>query len=83
MTQEKINQKESEILECQAYLNGTDWQLIAQIERQRPIPEDVRDKRGKAIERINTLEIEVAELREQLEEEKRVELLNREDDAEH
>ncbi|MBQ2796381.1 MAG: hypothetical protein IJF01_01440 [Tidjanibacter sp.] len=83
MTQEKINQKESEILECQAYLDSTDWQLIAQMERQREIPEEVRAKRIEAVERINTLQGEVAELREQLAKEQEVERLNIEHYAEH
>lgn len=83
MTQEKINQKESEILECQAYLDNTDWQLIAQMERQREIPEEVRAKRIEAVERINTLQGEVAELREQLAKEQEVERLNIEHYAEH
>ena len=83
MTQEKINQKESEILECQAYLDSTDWQLIAQIERQREIPEEVRAKRIEAVERINTLQGEVVELREQLAKEQEVERLNIEHYAEH
>ncbi|MBQ3071302.1 MAG: hypothetical protein IJD12_06410, partial [Tidjanibacter sp.] len=80
---EKINQKESEILECQAYLDSTDWQLIAQMERQREIPEEVRAKRIEAVERINTLQGEVAELREQLAKEQEVERLNIEHYAEH
>ena len=83
MTQEKINQKESEILECQAYLDSTDWQLIAQMERQREIPEEVRAKRIEAVERINTLQGEVAELREQLAKEQEVERLNIEHYAKH
>lgn len=83
MTQEIINQKEREILEYQAYLNSTDWQLIAQIERQREIPEDVRAKRIEAVERINTLQGEVVELREQLAKEQEVERLNIEHYAEH
>lgn len=83
MTQEKINQKESEILECQAYLDSTDWQLIAQMERQREIPEEVRAKRIEAVERINTLQGDVAELREQLAKEQEVERLNIEHYAEH
>jgi len=83
MTQEKINQKESEILECQAYLDSTDWQLIAQMERQREIPEEVRAKRIEAVERINTLQGEVVELREQLAKEQEVERLNIEHYAEH
>ena len=83
MTQEKINQKESEILECQAYLDNTDWQLIAQMERQREIPEEVRAKRIEAVERINTLQGDVAELREQLAKEQEVERLNIEHYAEH
>lgn len=83
MTQEIINQKEREILECQAYLNSTDWQLIAQIERQREMPEEVRAKRIEAVERINTLQGEVVELREQLAKEQEVERLNIEHYAEH
>ena len=83
MTQEIINQKEREILECQSYLNSTDWQPIAQIERNRPIPEDVRVKRADAVARINILEQEIVELRAQLAKEQEVELLNTEHYAEH
>lgn len=33
-----------------AYLQSTDWQVIAKYERKRPIPEDVKEKRKQALD---------------------------------
>lgn len=32
------------------YLQSTDWQVIAMIERSRPVPDDVQEKRRKALD---------------------------------
>lgn len=33
-----------------AYLQATDWQVIAKYERKRPIPEEVKQKRKEALD---------------------------------
>lgn len=38
------------VSEAVAYLQSTDWQVIAKYERKRPIPEDVKEKRKQALD---------------------------------
>jgi len=41
---------EQEMVLAQQYLQSTDWQVIAHIERGREIPADVRAKRDQALD---------------------------------
>lgn len=41
--------------ESVAYLKDTDWQVIASIERQRQIPEDVRTGRVEALDVVTSV----------------------------
>ncbi|MBX7277476.1 hypothetical protein K2E96_14440 [Pseudomonas sp. ERGC3:05] len=42
--------KEAEYRDAVAYLQSTDWQVIAKYERKRPIPGEVQKKRKAALE---------------------------------
>lgn len=39
-----------QLAEAVAYLQSTDWQVIAKYERKRPIPGDVKEKRKQALD---------------------------------
>lgn len=39
-----------QLAEAVAYLQSTDWQVIAKYERKRPIPDDVKEKRKQALD---------------------------------
>lgn len=43
-------EKDKERSEAIAYLQSTDWQVIAKYERKRPIPEEVKAKRKEALD---------------------------------
>ena len=67
-TKELINAKESQILEYKAYLNETDYKVIKHAEGYE-ISEDILAKRADARIKINILEVEIEELRNQLKDE--------------
>ena len=65
---ELINAKESQILEYKAYLNETDYKVIKHAEGY-DISEDILANRADARIKINILEVEIEELRNQLKDE--------------
>ena len=65
---ELINAKESQILEYKAYLNETDYKVIKHAEGY-DISEDILANRTDARIKINILEVEIEELRNQLKDE--------------
>ena len=67
-TKELINAKESQILEYKAYLNETDYKVIKHAEGY-DISEDILANRADARIKINILEVEIEELRNQLKDE--------------
>lgn len=67
-TKELINNKESQILEYKAYLNKTDYNVIKHAEGYE-ISEDILANRADARIKINILEVEIEELRNQLKDE--------------
>ena len=67
-TQDLINNKESQILEYKAYLSETDYKVIKQAEGYE-ISEDILANRADARIKINILEVEIEELRNQLKDE--------------
>lgn len=67
-TKELINNKESQILEYKAYLNETDYNVIKHAEGYE-ISEDILANRADARIKINILEVEIEELRNQLKDE--------------
>lgn len=50
------SQKQAKINQCKAYLNSTDWQIIANTERNRIVNEDVATNRPLAV----SLQAEIA-----------------------
>jgi hypothetical protein len=48
-TQENVA-REAEVAEAMAYLQSTDWQVVAKYERKRPIPGEVQVKRKAALD---------------------------------
>lgn len=50
------SQKQTKINKCKAYLNSTDWQIIANIEKNRAVNEDVATNRPLAV----SLQAEIA-----------------------
>lgn len=65
-TKELINAKESQILEYKAYLNETDYKVIKHAEGYE-ISEDILANRADARIKINILEVEIEELKSELE----------------
>lgn len=64
-TQDLINNKESQILEYKAYLSETDYKVIKHAEGY-DIREDILANRADVRIKINILEVEIEELRNQL-----------------
>ena len=64
-TKELINAKESQILEHKAYLNETDYKVIKHAEGYE-ISENILAERADARIKINILEVEIEELKTEL-----------------
>ena len=65
-TKELINAKESQILEYKAYLNETDYKVIKHAEGYE-ISEETLANRADARIKINILEVEIEDLKTELE----------------
>lgn len=64
-TKELINAKESQIVEYKAYLNETDYKVIKHAEGYE-VSEETLANRAEARIKINILEVEIEELKNQL-----------------
>ena len=62
---EQIDKLQSQILEHKAFLYNTDYVVIRSQETGKGIPEEVKDMRKFARAEINRLEIEIAEIEKQ------------------
>ena len=67
--QAQINAKQGEIIEHKSFLISTDYKVTRAFETNTEIDEETRDLRADAREAINLLESEIAELKEQIEQE--------------
>jgi phage portal protein BeeE len=67
--QAQINVKQGEILAHKSYLNATDYKVARAFETKTEIDPETLTKREEAREAINLLESEIAELKEQIEQE--------------
>lgn len=70
--QNLINQKQSKILEHKSYLFSTDYAVIRESETGEHIPDEVKVNRAIARSEINRLEMEIKELKKQMEAESEI-----------
>ena len=61
-----LNEKDNEVLNNKAILYTTDWEVIKAIELGIDLNADIKVARAKARERINQLKIEIADLKQQI-----------------
>ena len=61
-----LNEKDNEVLNNKAILYTTDWKVIKAIELGIDLNADIKVARAKARERINQLKIEIADLKQQI-----------------
>lgn len=66
MLEQKIAEKEREILGLKAYLSSKDYQTIREMQGGEPMSTETKAKCAEARARINVLEAEVLALREEL-----------------
>ena len=64
----QLNEKDNEVLNNKAILYTTDWEVIKATELGIELDVNIKAARAAAREKINQLEIEIADLRRQVEE---------------
>lgn len=63
----QLNEKDNEVLNNKAILYTTDWEVIKATELEIELDADIKAARAEARERINQLETEIADLKQQIE----------------
>ena len=61
-----LNEKDNEVLNNKAILYTTDWEVIKATELNVELDTSIKAVRAEARERINQLETEIADLKEQI-----------------
>jgi len=61
-----LNEKDNEVLNNKAILHTTDWEVIKATELNVELDTSIKAVRAEARERINQLETEIADLKEQI-----------------
>ena len=64
--QQKINEKNADILQAKAYLYSTDWEVIKAKELEYTLSDEISNKRAESRELINTKQTEIAALQIEL-----------------
>jgi len=62
----QLNEKDNEVLNNKAILYTTDWEVIKATELNVELDTSIKAVRAEARERINQLETEIADLKEQI-----------------
>ena len=63
----QLNEKDNEVLNNKAILYTTDWEVIKSTELEIELDATIKAARAEARSKINQLEIEIADLRQQIE----------------